>query len=535
MSNNAGDETVHHSTSHIFPLPSFLLRRMPLSHSHRIRRRQIRIYLTFSCVNELVSSLNDLYHVSSTSSSLPPLLPFLSSSHIALPASHKILQSCGATALQILDSLCKSARRFVLRRAYVPLHAFRVHGSESDSPFSIFFHPDDPAYSVLVDVLGSVPVPSPVISYSSASAVVPLIASRVSLPSIPSRVPLLSLLPPHKQLLYSTPTSMLVPDTVPSTRCFIGCDQHEYIELINRMAAAGMLSFTAQPKVVNGVAKPDGDIRLILDARPANSVFVKPPPVRLPSPTAFSNLYIDPANPVYVAKMDLDNFYHQLLLPDWMCSYFCLPPIGVDLLNPSIASTLDTTIRIIYPMCRTLPMGWSHSVDAAQCLHQYILDTYTTLPRSSLLVDETSSYRYVDRLLYSPYVDDTSLLAPSASLLHQAISVLASAYHSAGVAVKWSKLIQPSCDGVNVLGLEFHGRHATYGLSPDKMQQLIHVTRSFLLRSRCTGRDLSRVVGSWTWATLVRRECLSAFWAVYRFCSVAGDSIFRIGRPFDVN
>jgi hypothetical protein len=535
MSGHFSNETGHHSTSHIFPLPSFLLRRMPLSHSHRIRRRQIRIYLTFSCVNELVRSLNDLYHVSPSSSPSPLLLPILSSSHIALPASQQILRACGATALQVrlLDSLCQSARRFVQRRAYVPSHASRALQSDGDNPFAALFHPDDPAFSILADVLGAVSVPPPVISYSSASTVVPLIASRVSLPSIPSRVPLLSLLPPHKQLLYSTPTSMLVPDVVPSTRCFIGCDQHEYVQLIKRMAATGMLSFTTQPKVVNGlfgVAKPDGDIRLILDARPANSVFVSPPPIRLPSPTAFSNLYIDPSNPVYVAKMDLDNFYHQLLLPDWMCSYFCLPPICVDLLDSQVTRTFDTTARLVYPMCRTLPMGWSHSVDASQSLHQYILDTFTRLPRSSLLVDETSSYRYVDQLLYSPYVDDTTLLAPSELLLHQAIAVLAKAYHTAGVTVKWSKLIQPSCEGVNVLGLELHGRHATYGLAPDKMRRLILGTRSFLLRSHCTGRDLSRIVGSWTWATLVRRECLSVFRSVYRFCSVAGDCVFRIWK-----
>ena len=78
---------------------------------------------------------------------------------------------------------------------------------------------------------------------------------------------------------------MVLPDAIPSTRCYVGCEPDEYIKLINRMSSAGMLSFTTKPKVVNGlfgVAKPDGDIRLILDARPANSVFITPSAVKLP-------------------------------------------------------------------------------------------------------------------------------------------------------------------------------------------------------------------------------------------------------------
>ena len=276
---------------------------------------------------------------------------------------------------------------------------------------------------LLFDVLGITPVPCAVPSYSSPSHVVPLIASRVSLPSIPSRVPMLSLLPHDKQLLLSSPNMMLLPDTTPSTRCYIGCDYDEYIQLINRMSTAGMISFTNKPKVVNGlfgVAKPDGDIRLILDARPANSIFVTPPSVKLPSPTAFANLHIHPSHPVYVAKMDLDNFYHQLLLPEWMCPYFCLPPISVhDVSNPHALCDGITCSesQIIYPMCCTLPMGWSHSVDVAQCLHEHVLRVFSSLSPCSVLVDASSSYRPVDRLLYSSYIDDTVLLAADPSYL----------------------------------------------------------------------------------------------------------------------
>ena len=171
-------------------------------------------------------------------------------------------------------------------------------------------------------------------------------------------------------------------------------------------------------------------------------------------------------------------------------------------------------------------MGWSHSVDVAQCLHEHVLRVFSSLSPCSVLVDASSSYRPVDRLLYSSYIDDTVLLAPDPSILDHAIADLARVYDTAGVSVKWSKLVTPSCDGVDVLGLELHGRYATYGLSPDKMHQLLISTHSFLTRTHCTCRDLARIVGSWT--ALVRRECLCVFRAVYRFCAIAGDRIFNI-------
>src|SRR5437762_10975 len=70
--------------------------------------------------------------------------------------------------------------------------------------------------------------------------------------------------------------------------------------------------------------------------------------------------------PIYVAKIDLDNFYHQLLLPSWMCPYFSLPAISVtDLNTPSsyiVQPSQVTTASTTYPMCRTLPMGFDHAV-----------------------------------------------------------------------------------------------------------------------------------------------------------------------------
>jgi hypothetical protein len=76
--------------------------------------------------------------------------------------------------------------------------------------------------------------------------------------------------------------------------------------------------------------------------------------------------------------------------------------------------------------------------------------------------------------------------------------------------------------------LEVHGRDLTVGLSPTKMRQLCFDTRTLAHQLVCTGVDLARIVGRWTWAMLVVRPALSVFEAVYRFINTAGYSYFGV-------
>ena len=49
-----------------------------------------------------------------------------------------------------------------------------------------------------------------------------------------------------------------------------------------------------------------------------------------------------------------------------------------------------------------------------------------------------------------------------------------------------------------------------------------------LATGEATGRELSHLVGRWTWAMLVRRPAMSIFSAVYRFIECAHDSCYTI-------
>jgi hypothetical protein len=93
--------------------------------------------------------------------------------------------------------------------------------------------------------------------------------------------------------------------------------------------------------------------------------------------------------------------------------------------------------------------------------------------------------------------------------------------NSRGLEVKPSKVVYPSSDGVDVVGVELHGRDGSFGLSPAKLRRLCSSTIALLERGSATGLELSVLIGRWTWAILPVRPAFSVFSSVYRFVEVA--------------
>jgi hypothetical protein len=97
-----------------------------------------------------------------------------------------------------------------------------------------------------------------------------------------------------------------------------------------------------------------------------------------------------------------------------------------------------------------------------------------------------------------------------------------------GLPPKVSKVVPPSCDGVECLGLEVDGVARTIGLSVPKLQRLVNDTHLLLSQGVCTGIDMARLVGRWSWCVLCCRPAFAAFNAVYRFVECAGRRPFTI-------
>ena len=158
-------------------------------------------------------------------------------------------------------------------------------------------------------------------AYAFQSDALPLSAELVSLPEEPGSVDLVDILPPDIARRYATPSPDLfrpVGEIKPAPACRLVKSDEDYLLIIRRMKILGMLRFTQDPKVVNGLfgtPKSDGKLRFVFDGRRTNNVFVDSPEVELPTPDLLAKLEAEPGDTVYVAKADLDNFYHRKCQP----------------------------------------------------------------------------------------------------------------------------------------------------------------------------------------------------------------------------
>jgi hypothetical protein len=359
--------------------------------------------------------------------------------------------------------------------------------------------------------------------------VVPIIAHKVSLPASAGSLDLLSMLPSDIASQYSSPAGVALPYPRPSSKRIrapsVFASSGEYILLLRRMLAANMLWATTSPKAVNGmfgVPKPDGSIRVIIAAVPANRYFPDPPDPDLPTPSSLADLVPVSSSPIFVSKSDQDNYYHRLRTPQWLWDYMALPPVLADELDLQSHFGSGT---LVYPCCTTLPMGWSHAVFLAQKSHIYFI---TTKLGWSLQDRISSSDNTLDRPRWDVYIDDVYQVSHDQQEQQRRHDRYASVSLLHGLQAKESKGQAPTSDPVEVIGCEIDGRRHTVGVSPRRLASLSQETVSVLRAGVCSGDLLSHLLGKWAWAMLIRRPALSVFGSVYRFARIAGARRFAL-------
>ena len=404
-----------------------------------------------------------------------------------------------SVAVTIRDHVWSSASAYVSRLA----EASRTSAASEDLPPSV--------------------VPSLPDLYMSTKTPVPLIASKVSLPAEPATARLLDLLPPSLAAAYASPAHLLgQPPSRPPPQGRLKASPVEWAHLVRRGAANGMFAFTTKPVVVNGafgIPKDAGAIRFIVAAQPANALFVDPPPFELPSPELLSALRPpdDESRPLLVASCDISDYYHRLLLPDWMQPYFALPPVLACEI-PSLAGSFSPD-TLVYPMCRTLPMGFSHAPFLAQVIHERLVREALRLPWDDRLSRYTD-FR-LDRLRFAIFIDDLKFLGFDAVHMADVQSRYVALAAAHGLPVKPSKLHPPAPCG-EVVGMRVDGAALSVGLAPLKISALVDATMALVaFQGHLTAKEVERIVGRWVWAMLLIRPSLSVFSAVYRFIQAA--------------
>ncbi len=347
-----------------------------------------------------------------------------------------------------------------------------------------------------------------------------IVADRVSLPKRAASADLLSLLPEDVRGQYASPglleRSADELSKQPLPHAVVRGSKAEMLKLLRRMDAVGMLDYTLTPKAVNGmfaVDKGEGKQRLILDARPANALLKPSPHVELPTPDVIASLEAPPRSTLYVAKLDVQDCYHNFVIPKWLREYFALPAVRAG----DLGLKGYPPDAMVYPCCRTLPMGFSHSVFLAQSVHVRLL--LRSVAAADLIT--RGNDKRVDRLRAHSYIDDAFFIDTDPVRCAAVQASHERELREANLPVHPDKRVLPTSDGVDIVGVELHGKDRVFGLSAPKLQALCEETERLVAKGRVSLTALESCIGSWAWAVLPRRPAFAFMQAVYTFQEAA--------------
>ena len=126
--------------------------------------------------------------------------------------------------------------------------------------------------------------------------------------------------------------------------------------------------------------------------------------MKLATGDSLSRLQVPPGDTLYVASLDLKDYFHTLRIPARMSQYFCLPLISCRCLR---AAGLDVQSEqdFVYPCFASLPMGFSWALWAAQRCHEKLV-VQAGLSDSRRLQDGTVPADLATGAVHLEYVDN---------------------------------------------------------------------------------------------------------------------------------
>ena len=329
----------------------------------------------------------------------------------------------------------------------------------------------------------------------------PLTAGDASLPQLDGeQVPISSVLPPEWRQRVETGDGVVLVGPVKPVRVFHGVATEHYGPVVARCVGAGVAEYvTKRPLVINGlfgVAKPDNTVRVILEARLANVHFCPPPDAALPCIESLSRIAVPSGSRLWGGLLDLDQYYHRLVLPEWVRDYFGLPEV-----------TLATGERV-WVRWRTCPMGWSWAVFLAQLAHTWQLERGRTCGFRSATQLRRPVVRCLrgSSLAMGVYIDDAAVLGAERRAVNRALRGVRLAE---AVKVKESKY-QPARPNVAVriwgVVLDADG---CFRPEAGRLAGLLKFTVAVLATTAVAPSLLQRLVGKWVWILLLIRPLLS--------------------------
>ncbi|CAK0791021.1 unnamed protein product [Prorocentrum cordatum] len=327
------------------------------------------------------------------------------------------------------------------------------------------------------------------------------------------------------------------------------------VDFLRRLAARGLVDGRARRKACVStffVAKKNGDIRMVVDARQPNQLHKLPPRTVLASGEALGSINLLDAvgaSPEDLADFDgcyeslcagsvdlMDGFY-QFADPSWG-SWMCFDvevtadELGLDSiydekLGRRVAVSGDD---VIWPCFAALPMGWSW---ALWICHEVLVDAMDEagLPGDGWCLDKARAPTLVGQaVVRAPYVDNGNLVALSAPALNDRLDKLTAELDRRGL--RWHEL-ERAQPGLVILGLVLDGREGRLRHTAKRAWRL-YLALHHVLRTPWLARwQLRRIVGHLVHYFSVVRPGLSVLGSCYTFIG-DGDLSPVVRLPGDV-
>lgn len=393
----------------------------------------------------------------------------------------------------------------------------------------------------------------------------PLKVELVELPPPGRAVPLCEISPTAKRLFSQMERLMLAPD---GPSALAASTVKPYLDpalrqpaaalaLARRMWAAGMLRETPEfvqevpvfAVVKKVVEQPDPITgreftvkqRLIFDDRAGNLLWRDPPWVPLSGPAPFSCLDFSGFDPERYhldgAAGDISNWYYRLLAPDTLAPYFVLPGVvtaslRAELVRLGFEGPLPDPAAGQYLGVVVLVMGWKWAVYLAHTALTEIAQSPTVgWPGDRLLIHGVSPPTLLpaDGLNYVLwlYIDDFGALSAEEDSLEPSVaSRLQRRFRDRLTELGF--LVHKEQFGAEIvgLGMALGGPFWEAAPEPESLRLLAATTSVLLELRRASPREVSAVVGGWTWRMLLARPALACWSEVYAFT--------RLPREHDV-
>eukprot|EP00971_Amphidinium_carterae_P296523 5890637-Amphidinium_carterae.2 len=295
-----------------------------------------------------------------------------------------------------------------------------------------------------------------------------------------------------------------------------------YVQFVHKLQERRMLTFRRKVSSCVGaftVLKKSGRQRLIIDARVANQMMVRPPKTCLSSSAVMSEYMCAGTDEHYFSGQDIADCYYQFRLPEHLTQYLALPRVRAA--EVGVTETVEGRVGPndwVWPCFCVLPMGFAWALHWVQVGHRELISRCGLCTCPGAPPEWTDRQPPVRPLPGEPamllYVDNQLFVAKNSWDSGKALDRAHSYFTSLGLPLHE---VEKDVRLIDFLGLELDGVHNLVRIGARKRMRLKRAWEQIRRKPMLSGQELEVIIGHLTHVLLLNRPLLATFGACYSY------------------